>query len=108
MGASVAELSAQAVPVQKKWGLAAFPDPLAELKPAPVTVLQIRFASATPRRTSKPFSFSPPQLATVAVVFVVAQVRIALRTSWVGVKASTGGRSAGPCGPVVPFGPVEP
>jgi len=42
------------------------------------------------------------------VVFVAKQVRIALRTSCVGVKASTGGRSAGPCGPVVPFGPVGP
>jgi hypothetical protein len=38
MGASVGEVSAQAVPVQKKWGLAAFPDPLAEMNPAPVPV----------------------------------------------------------------------
>ena len=59
MGASVAEVSAQAVPVQKKWGLAAFPDPLAEMNPAPVTVLQMRVASGTLRRTSRPFSLSP-------------------------------------------------
>jgi hypothetical protein len=108
MGAAAAEDSVHADPVQMKWGLPAAPLPLAELRPAPVTMLQIRFASGKSRRTSRPFSLSPPQVAMVAVLFVVAQVRIALCTSCVGVKASTGGRSAGPCGPVAPLGPVGP
>jgi hypothetical protein len=59
IGVTAAEARAQFDPSQMKYGTAAVPDPLALLNPLPVTALQIAVASATARRTSRPFSFGP-------------------------------------------------
>jgi len=74
-------LRTQLDPLAVKKGSVAVPEPLAVLNPFPVMAAQIALASVAPRLTSRPFSLSPVQVATVAVELVLVQVRIAPRTS---------------------------
>ncbi|MFF3615386.1 hypothetical protein [Streptomyces sp. NPDC002580] len=72
-------LSVHAVPVHTACGFTA-PLPDAELKPWPVTALQMTFTSVAPSRTSRPLSFAPEHAELVALVVVLEQVSVAPRT----------------------------
>ena len=53
-------------------------------------------------RTSNPLSYTPSQVAKLAVTLVLAHVRIAPLTICVAVKRPTGGRPLSPGGPCRP------
>src|SRR5215207_687773 len=95
----VVEVITQFDPFQMKRGPGADNSPPAKLRPAPVTPLQIAFASTPVLPMVIPFSINPSQFALVVVALGLAHVRIAALTICVGVKRPTGGSPLSPGGP---------